>query len=333
MSSRALYLVALVVGLPFLVSYVVYYGFGTNYTADVFHEEGFREQYESGVYRYRILGRYTLLGTHAFIESDFIVSRLLRSQCPDPPAGVQTLDDRADSDFYTAYFIQNTLFLVLCSIIMYAILARAPQSERTLKLTLLPLLIGLTQYVVCPYDTLSYVFILLTFLLIQRQFRYRMPILLLALAVSTLVRETAALAIPFFVADHWNGISRGETRRLRQLGLLTGTFLATYLLLRVVLGFNAAFWQNVRLLDNLLSLRCLLGFLALGIVAYPLAVISASRRKCLVFMLASSPYWLAMLFIAVTWELRLWVPVWLGLLVLQRLRSSPSGFAATSSGA
>lgn len=314
MLSKYLYVMMLAVALPFLVGYVVHYGFGTNYTNEVFHEEGFRDQYESGIYRYRVLGRHLLLGTYELIRSDFFLSRLVRSQCPSPPVGALMLDDEADSAFYASYFALNTFFLVICSILMYAILAGAPPLERTLKLILLPLLIGLTQYVVCPYDTLSYAFILVTFLLILKPFKYRLPLLLLALAAGTLARETAAVAIPFFIAHNWKDISRGEPRKLGWLGLLVGTFLATYLLLRVALGFDGALWENVRLLDNLSSLRCLLGFSALGIVAYPLAVMSGNRRKCLVFIIASSPYWLAMLFIAVTWELRLWVPIWLGLL-------------------
>jgi hypothetical protein len=325
MPDRWLRLLILAVALPFVVGYVVHYGFGTNYTADVFHERGFRRQYESGIYRYRILGRHLLLGTYGLMRSDFAPFRMLRSQCPEPPAGVKMLDDRADRVFYAAYFLQNTLFLVLCSLFMYGILARSPQAERTLKLALLPLLIGLTQYVVCPYDTLSYALILLTFLLILRPPRYGLPLLLVALALSTLVRETAAIAIPFFVAHHWKDIAGGDARQLRRLGLLTGTFLATYLLLRVVLGFETAFCENVRLVDNLFSLRCLLGFLALGIFAYPLATASGSRRKAIVFLAASSPYWIGMLFIAVTWETRLWVPVWLGLMSIGRTHADPRG--------
>jgi len=314
MCSRRICAFLLAFVLPCLVSYEVYYGFGTNYTADVFHEEGFREQYESGVYRYRILGRHLLLGTHSLMESDFFASRLLREHLPGPPGGALALDGRTDPTFYSSYFVLNTFFLVLCCVLMYLILAGSPLAERMLRLLVAILLIGLTQYVVCPYDTLSYALILLTFLLILRQRKYGLPTVLLALAASTLARETAVLAIPFFIAHNWDGVSARRPREILHLALMAAVFAATYLVLRLLLGFDSAVWQNVRFLENISSTRSIAGFLAMPVVAYPLAAISGRRRKSLVFLLACLPYWLAMLVVAETWETRLWVPVWLGLL-------------------
>ena len=314
--NRVIFVLVLAVALPFVVSYVVYYGFGTNYTADVFNEEGFREQYESGVYRYRILGRHLLLGTHSLMESDFFVSRMIREHLPDPPAGALILDPGTDPVFYASYFVLNTFFLVVCGILMYLILAGSPSVEKTLKLVAGILLMGLTQYVVCPYDTLSHALLLLTFLLMRRQPKFGLPMILLVLAASTLTRETAVLAIPFFIALNWDRVSARRPRELRHLILITAAFAATYLLLRILLGFDSALWQNVRLLENVSSPRSIAGFLALPVVAYPLAWVSGSRRKSLVFLVSCLPYWLAMLAIAETWEIRLWVPVWLGLLSL-----------------
>ena len=325
MYSRAVCVLLLAVALPCLVSYEVYYGFGTNYTADVFHEEGFREQYESGVYRYRVLGRHLLLGTHSLMESDLFISRLMREKLPEPPAGALALDARTDPVFYASYFVLNTFFLMMCGILMYLILAGSPVAEMTLKLLVAILLIGLTEYVVCPYDTLSYALVLLTFLLILRQQKFGLPMILLALAASTLARETAVLAIPFFIAHNWEGISARRPRQLRHLALMAGVFAATYLLLRVLLGFDSALWQNVRFLENISSTRSIAGFLALPVVAYPLTAVSGSRRKSLVFLAACLPYWLAMLVVAETWETRLWVPVWLGLLSMAPPAGKPCG--------
>jgi len=323
--NRVVFMLMLAVALPFLVSYEVYYGFGTNYTADVFHEEGFREQYESGVYRYRVLGRHLLLGTHSLMESDLFFSRLMREHLPEPPAGALALDAGTDPVFYASYFVLNTFFLVLCGILMYLILAGSPVAEMTLKLLAAILLIGLTEYVVCPYDTLSYALVLLTFLLILRQSKFGLPMILVALAASTLARETAVLAIPFFIAHNLEGISARRPRQLRHLTLMAAVFAAIYMLLRVLLGFDSALWQNVRFLENISSTRSIAGFLALPVVAYPLTAVSGSRRKSLVFLAACLPYWLAMLVVAETWETRLWVPVWLGLLSMAPPAGKPSG--------
>ena len=60
------------------------------------------------------------------------------------------------------------------------------------------LLILLTQYVVSPYDNLSYFLLLLSYLLIVRPFRFSLPILLAVFVAGVLTRETAALTLSFY---------------------------------------------------------------------------------------------------------------------------------------
>ena len=42
----------------------------------------------------------------------------------------------------------------------------------------------------------------------------------------------------------------------------------------------------------------------------------ANAKKCRLFLLMSAPYVLGIVFVASTWEIRLWTPVWLALIVL-----------------
>jgi hypothetical protein len=317
MVGRLLNAMILTVALPFFVSVVVYFGFGTNYTGGVFHEAGFRKQYESGIYRYRILGRDLLLQTHGFVTSENPVAGRLRWLFARPPASVGFLDPRVDATFYAAYFLQNTFFLVLACGLLYSILMLGTGTDPpSVPLLVAVLLMGLTQYVVSPYDTLFYALLLLSFLLILRPFRFSVPLLALLMVVSTLARESSALTLSFFFARHHDRLLGFRRKEVVQLAVLTAAFAVTYASLRLWLGFDHAVWQNLDLSRNLTSFHSLAGIAALPVVSYALCRGSRHLKSCLLFLAACSPYLVAMLVVASPWEMRLWVPVWLGLICL-----------------
>jgi hypothetical protein len=315
---RLLHALALTVAFPCLVGVVVYYGFGTNYTDHVFHEEGLRSQNQSAVYKYRILGPYLLIKTHQFIESPGALAGLVRRVFARSPASLQVLDTQADALFYAAYFLQNTLFMVLACVLLYFMLwIRAPVRDPSGTIMLACLLMGLSQYVVCSYDTLSYALLLLSFLLIVRPFRFSFPLLVLATVVGALTRETAALTLSFFFAIHHTEILKLRGREVRRLAILVGAFAITYAGLRLYLGLdNRAVWHSGTLSTNMTNPFNLIGLAALPIVSYLLCAGSRNLKKCLLFLAASSPYIISVPLIATAWEIRLWVPVWLGLICL-----------------
>ena len=176
---------------------------------------------------------------------------------------------------------------------------------------------GLTQYVVCPYDTLSYSLLLLSFLLIVRPFRFSFPLLVLVTATSTLARESAALTLSFFFASHHTNLLRFRRKEVCRFAILVGAFAITYGLIRLHLGFdNGAEWDSVTLRLNLTNPFNLAGLAALPIVSYLLCAGSRNLKRCLLFLAASSPYLVAVPIVATGWEMRLWVPVWLGLICL-----------------
>lgn len=319
MVRKILHILVLTVAFPCLISFIVYFGFGSNYTKRVFHQSGFLTQYESGIYKYRILGRYLLLETHRFLTADNSFAQRLSGVCSPPPASAGVLDDNTDPVFYAAYFVQNTIFMVFSCIILYLILVKdAATAFVSTTVMVASLLIGVSQYVVCPYDTLSYALLLLSFLLITRPFRFSYTILVLVLITGTLTRESAALTLSFFFAHHYTRLISKNSKELRQLAFLIAVFIATYGMLRVFLGFDRAIWENVHLVYNLTLFRSWIGIIAMLIVSYLITAISPDKKKCLTFLAASSPYWLGMLVIADVWEIRLWVPVWLGLLCITR---------------
>jgi len=314
--DRWLHAGMLAVAFPFLVSLFVYYGFATSYTGHTFHEAGFRAQYESGVYKYRVLGRELLLETHRFLRSESQLARIARELFAKSPASLAILDPRADPTFYAAYFVQNTAFMILSCILLYVLLGESPAAPTSGGYMAGVSWMAISQYVVCPYDTLSYALILLSFLLIVRPLESNLPILALVLAVSTLARESSALTLSFYFAYHHERLLRFERKELTQLVVLVGVFVATYGLLRAHFGLENALWQRAMLHANLATPSNMAGLLALPVVAYLVCGGSRALRPCLVFLACSSPYIVAMLAIANTWEIRLWVPVWLGLISL-----------------
>ena len=319
---KALHPIVACAALPCLLSLVVYYGFGSNYTGGVFHKAGFLSQYEHGIYKYRVLGRILLLGTHRFMTSETLPARVARRLFANLPASARTMDNQADPTFYAAYFVQNTFFLIMCSLILYMLLI--PYNPEELASSSGPymvgvLLIALSQYVVCPYDNLSYFLFLLSVLLIVRPFSLSFVLLSLVLAVSTLARESSALTLPFYFAFHFRQGTKLNKKDLSELLFLGGTFLATYALLRVFLGSgDHPLYEDVRLVHNFRDLWGVSGILLLPVVSYLLCTGSRNKKRCITFLLASSPYVLGMLIVGRTWEARLWVPIWLGLLILTR---------------
>ena len=93
-------------------------------------------------------------------------------------------------------------------------------------------------------------------------------------------------------------------------------------MLRLALGFSDhAFYLHVRFWENLHELFGLIGMALLIAISYSLCFTSRNRG-CWIFLLAASPYILAMLLIGGPREIRLWMPIWLTLIVLADDRTS-----------
>lgn len=322
MTRRVLHFAVVAVVLPGILSLVVYYGFSTNYTGKVFHEAGFKEQYENDIYRYRILGPWLLLRTHELLLSDAWLPRNLVKVLGRLPASVAVLDPHADRVFYAAYGLLNASCLVLCSVALYSFVYRRrdPAAPRSRYVHLLGvLLIAITQFAVCPYDNLSYFFLLLACLLILRpppRPTWWFPVVGLVVVLGTLSRESQMQTLAFFLAVHGAEPAHRSRSRWRELAFLVLVFAGTYGALRLGFGPGARFFADVQLKDNLSEPFRLAGILLLLGLSYALAHGVAARRRCLTFLAASTPYAALMILVARTWEVRLWVPIWLPLLLL-----------------
>lgn len=315
--ARTVRLACLGLLIPLVLSLVVYFGFASTYTTGVFSDEGFRVQYEEGIYKYRVLGRLGLLGFKSLIEDAGLPALA--------PRALLLLDRNGSPVFYTAYFLDNAFFLCLaCGVLVLLFDRRCPPDAlwiADLAVLLLALLMAITQYVVVPYDTMSYFFLCLAFVLIFARTSLMNTVLLgLVVVLGALTRETAALILAFYFAVHHRSLLARPFRRSAAqatLLFLIVCFLATYAGLRLALGPGEAVFQDVQLLANLVNPFGLAGLLFAVAATAVLLLSSPGRRESVVFLLASLPYALFILATARLWEIRLWVPVLLSIVVLK----------------
>src|SRR6201998_4297465 len=161
----------------------------TAYSPNVFHLQGFLDQYESGIYRYRILGRELLLA---------IYHGLLRHG-HDLPLAVAA-DPQATRLFYASYVLLNGACLFLSNFLLLILLSNYRTGISDLRCAsyfFTWLVLALSTYTVTPYDQLAYALMLLAFLAVRAR-----PIWIAYVAIGTvailggLTRETEFLVSP-----------------------------------------------------------------------------------------------------------------------------------------
>jgi hypothetical protein len=239
--------------IPIILSFIVYYGFATNYTGNVFSKRGFKNQYEGGIYKYRILGKFLLLKTYTLIKGQNLPSLA--------PHSLALLDPNGKSEFYAAYFYLNTLFLCPTSVAL--ILTLGGQEDETsflavdAPLLFLIALISIGQYVVVPYDILSYFFLSAAALLIyqRKDASVNSIVLCIVVILATLTRETAILIPAFFLSVNYKTIfvkPRGFSLNHQQgsLLLICVGYAGAYLILRLLLGSDYFFCAGFFYLFN-----------------------------------------------------------------------------------
>lgn len=308
--------------IPFIFSMYMYYGFATTYT-EVFSEVSFRQQYSSGIYRYRVLG--------SFIQLQ-IFKEINKTGFSFPaPQSIKYLDPNFSPDFYFSYFVNNTVFLCLTCSILFLILNHIPSQgylyNCDLVLILLCLLICLTQYVVVPYDSLSYFLLFLAIYLILLPWtRLRSIVLGVIVVFSTLTRETAILIPAFYLAIYSDQILDVRHLNRYQMTFLLTTiiFLVTYFTLRIYFGFSSAFFQKLELFANFSNPLRFIGILLFLVLLLILLFDGHNQNIIIRFLLTSSPYVIGIMLFGTTWEARLFLPIILILVVIKAIPLNPN---------
>ncbi len=195
--------------------------------------------------------------------------------------------------------------------------------------------INLTQYVIAPYDILSYfLFVLGVCLITQSDSRVGFAGLCCTVILATLTRESSILIPVFYLAWHSHDPAmmrvKANPRRFVRLIVLCLCFIIPYFLLRVWLGFHNAYFENMRFVENFGFFE-LTGIILFLVISGYLLMDPCRRNPCLCFFLGAIPYTLFVLNVANTKEVRLWVPVILGLVILRICPAPGSGPAVIPS--
>ena len=320
--------------LPVLVQYICYYQYTTNYTTNAFSKESFTEMYNGSVYKSRIIGKE--LHLFAYHQLDKIEKfRNLRNAADSDllltKKRLQFMDPSADPVFYLTYFLLATLFTILTVFLLLMSFDQRkffPQDRRIkdLLICIFILFLGLTQFVVTPYDNPGYFFMALgmfLFLKYQSSGRIMYFICLLAvILVATFNRETSLLILSFMAAIYFSG-ERLKFSWIRKMTLPVLCFLIPYLYLKFFHNGGSSLTEENKLAVNLdITNSYAIRGLAFGafVLYFLLSVLKRNQAKpVLYFLLFSLPYIIIIHAVGVMIEYRLWMPVLLGGLVLSLL--------------
>lgn len=308
--------------LPAALSYIVYFGYASNISGNVFSEAGFAAAYDHGVFKYRVLGKALLHHTHEAIHALGLPTYA--------PEVLVRADPSLAQAFYSAFFYLNTLALCLTASVLFVVVHRfgssAPPEASDLVLILSVGLMALSQYVVVPYDMLAYLFLAIGIYLVHEgpAEPRRLGALCAVMVLAALTRETAAIILSYYFAIHFDALARpsrtasGALSHRVALGILVACFIAVYIGLRMWFGTSeSTVYHRTRGLQDLTENFSLVGgvfFLA----SIGLALLhERARRTSLLFVAASAPYWITIFLVCNPREIRLWVPVLFPLLLIQ----------------
>lgn len=316
--------IAFAVLLAFTVNSVVYFGFGNIYSSKILNVQHFQEQFQSGVYQYRILSAYLLVWIYESISSLSLDFQLIK---------LKFFADDSDPKLYLSLYVLNTFFLCLSATLLMLISDirdfMATPSEKILVVATAIFSIAITQFVIVPYDISSYFFLLLfawIFLKYDRnESGFLLGLLVVILIVSTANRESAAISVAFAATLLWRKFG-WQQKSILPVALLGFTFLGTYLGMRFFADTFATNDGNL-LVENLSQPKNFLGILFWGVFFSLSVLISKSRQNrqnILVFHLLSLPYILMCFYSGILYEARLYIPLFLSALMLAFLHYPPS---------
>lgn len=301
-----------------VVNMFIYFAFGNVYSAPLFNIDAFKEQYESGVYQYRWLSTSLLIYIYEFLESLPFKIRLK----------MDFWDQNAQPNMFFAYAFLNTFFLILSNIVLLLITETkyflANQSEKIFIITLSTLSIGISQFVLVPYDCSSY-FFLFSFVLVflkylENRKNILMFLLILILVISTLNRESSALSISFAAVMLYQLFGLKKETLLPVLYLIIG-FLTTYILVRLSADSFEIRNDNF-FIGNIRETRSRFGIL-FWMVFFMFSLLVSndkqSTKNILLFHLISLPYIVMCFYTGALYEIRLYIPLFLSSLVLGKL--------------
>lgn len=304
-----------VVILPFLLFFMSYYGFESSYTQFKTSERP-PEFLFSSVYSYRIIPNYLSIYMTDFME--YSINNLLLPW--------KNLLAKNGTPFYHGLFLMNTVFFILSSIIINVILKFKSVelfsniNIRRIAHLLMIFFIVMTQYTPSNCDTIALLCylagIMLTLKYAYTQRNLYFYLLIILIAVSTLVRETACINIAFFAAVFFSvkEIKQRNFQFIWKVTPLLLSFLIPYLGLRIFLNQEekSSFMEGIYIVANFTSPFNLAGLLFTVVTLYFMYKLCADDERRLVFkkyLFFSMPYIGMITLVGLFWEVRLFLPL------------------------
>ncbi len=305
--------------LAFLVSTFVYLSFANIYSSKILNFQAFEQQFGTGIYQYRKLSGWLLRGVYDFLQTLNIDYQIFKFRFIDP---------HTEPAFYLSFFLVNTFFLMISAMLLTWLAEskafEGTDAEKTLICSIIIFVIGLSQFVIVPYDVSSYFFLILFFyffikFLNQENTKYLLTLCLI-LAFSTLNRETAALSVSFAATLLYakNGLKKAT---VIPVIILAVVFLITYLGLRIFSDSLTTNDGNL-LIGNFTQPKNLLGimfWLVFSIFAMFLAKSTVNAKCILLFHALSVPYILMCFYSGILYEIRLYVPLFITSVLIGRV--------------
>ena len=314
---------------PVFFQIITYYGFQSSYY-DYRDEVRPTEWYYKGIYGYRLLSRELVDVLTHFLENIFSGKFPLRDYAL-----------KKGTPYYHSLFLFNTLFAVLTSVMANAILKRKqdfPQITEKMRLGIiffLAAISGFSQYVIVHYDNSAVFLLLAGFYFTINYYRNKqfkdLLFLSFIIAISTLNRETSCLNISFLAALFFVKIPLKKNEFLNALRILilpVIAFVLPYFVLRMIIPQNSGddyyFFESITLKYNFTGINQIAGWL-FGVLLLKFVYFYAlpNNRKIITrFLVVSLPYILMIFLVGILWEIRLFVPLIYGSVILAFLEMS-----------
>ncbi|SEW45802.1 Dolichyl-phosphate-mannose-protein mannosyltransferase [Chryseobacterium wanjuense] len=303
-----------VIILPLLLFAMSYYGFESSYTRLKTSDRPPSFLFTS-VYSYRVIPNYLSVQMTDLME--YLINNHL--------SGFRDFLSKNGTPFYHGLFLMNSFFLVICSLVINTILKFKTVdfllniNVRRIIHLLCVFFIVITQYAPTNCDTIALccylIGVLLTLKYIHTNKNGYYFILIVLIALSTLVRETACINIAFFAAVLFSvkELKEGNYQFIWKVIPLVIAFLVPYLGLRAVMNHeHTTFVEGIYISKNFSSPFNLAGLLFAVIVLYfiyKLCVNEESRTVFKKYLFFSLPYLAMITLVGLFWEVRLFLPL------------------------
>ncbi|MCI2421911.1 hypothetical protein MOQ72_31195 [Saccharopolyspora sp. K220] len=293
--------------LPIWAWHFLHYGFFPVYSKLAYTRSSFDSQLAEGVYRFRILGAWLVRVVDDHL-GDVLVEVL-----HNRPLWMTAAVPGMDVGLYGSLVLVNLVAYLAMSILLQRLLWDPDRPLTPALYLLVQVIVLASSWVMTPYDMLAYAFLLAAVACLRWRSGAAPYALVLITVLGTLTRETQALAIACAAVFALRS-SRSEARRgLVLTGVSALAFAATYVGLRVVLGWDTSVINGLTVFDvGLLAILGLAGALVAVYMVHCAAVAAAGgsgRTSATVLYLLATPYLVAILLAGAWNEVRLIVPL------------------------